>query len=155
MDQLKIRKAKKGDLKEIFRIEESCFQGDAFNKRQFSYLMHKANGEFLIVLKDDKVIGYLIILLRKNSSYARIYSLAVDPNMRGKGIAKELLKQAEIFSIKNRAIGIKLEVSENNLSAINLYKKNEYKSYNILSSYYSDGSSAIAMIKELGFSDHY
>jgi len=146
-DNIEIRKASKKDLDEICELEQICFHEDAFSKRQFSYLIKKAKGEFVVVRK-NKLIAYLIFLRRKNSKKYRIYSIAIAPEARGLGIAKKLLEYAEGVALKNNIHQISLEVSENNESAINLYLKQKYQIAGSKPDYYFDGSSAIIMEKE-------
>ncbi len=54
-----------------------------------------------------------------------IYDIVVDPKFRGNGLGKMLMEKAEEFAQEmNRDIG--LFVHEDNTSAINLYKKEDY-----------------------------
>lgn len=147
-NNIKIQKASKTDLEGICMLEETCFQDDAFSKRQFCYLLKKANGEFVVVKRNKKLVAYLIFLRRKNSKKYRIYSIAIDPVARGLGIAKMLLEHAEKAALENNIHQISLEVSENNHSAINLYQRQGYQTLGFRPGYYSDGSSAIIMSKE-------
>ncbi len=148
-DEIQIEKASIKDVDEIYALEQLCFKEDAFSKKQFNYLVRKANGEFVVVRKNNKIIAYLIILKRKNSKQYRIYSIAVNPHERGLGIAKKLLDYAEEKSIINKTHKIALEVSENNITAVDLYKKQGYKKIGTRKNYYADGSSALIMTKEL------
>jgi ribosomal-protein-alanine acetyltransferase len=146
---IKIQKATLKDLNDISLLEMECFKEDAFSKRQFRYLIKKANGEFVVVRTKQKLIAYLIFLKRKNSHKYRIYSIAIDPKVRGLGIATKLLMYAEKKALKSNIHQIALEVSENNESAIALYQKLGYTKIGFRPSYYSDGSSAIIMTKDL------
>lgn len=147
LNDLKIESATISDVKEIFALEKTCFEGEAFSKRQFYYLIAKAKSEFVIIRKNKKIIAYLIILKRKNSKQLRIYSLAIAPEARRLGIAKTLLDHADNLSKKEQIEAIFLEVSENNSAAINLYKKHGYLPTGKRPSYYSDGSDALLMGK--------
>jgi len=144
-----IKNATKTDLKEVLILDQICFQEDAFSMRQFSYLLKKANGEFIVVKNKQKLVGYIIFLRRKNGKKYRIYSLAIHPDARGLGIAKQLLEYAEKVALEHNTHKISLEVHENNKSAIQLYEKQGYKKKGLRHNYYSDGSSAIIMDKEL------
>ena len=91
LDNIKIEKAKIGDLNGIVDLEIECFKEDAFSKEQFRYLIKKAKGEFVVVRLKNKIIAYLVFLRRKNSIKYRIYSIAITPEARGLGIASKLL----------------------------------------------------------------
>lgn len=148
LPDIKIHKATKADIDEIFALEQICFDKDAFSKKQFAYLVTKANGEFVLVRRNRKVLAYLIMLKRKNSRHYRIYSIAILPEARGLGIAKKLLEFAEKTALKNNTQKISLEVGENNLAAINLYLNQGYQKVGVRSNYYADGSDALIMTKE-------
>lgn len=145
---IKIEKASKADIDEIFALEQVCFNEDAFSKRQFSYLVSKANGEFVLVRRNREIMAYLIMLKRKNSRHYRIYSIAILPEARGLGIATILLEFAEKAALKKSTHKISLEVSENNFAAVNLYLKQGYQKVGNRSNYYADGSDALIMTKE-------
>ncbi|MCB2197386.1 MAG: ribosomal protein S18-alanine N-acetyltransferase [Bacteroidetes bacterium] len=148
LHDIKIEKAKIEDIDEIFALEQVCFNEDAFSKRQFKYLVSKANGVFVLVRRNRKIIAYLIMLKRKNSRHYRIYSIAILPEERGLGIAIKLLEFAEKTALKSSTHKISLEVGENNIAAINLYLKLGYQKVGNRSYYYADGSDALIMTKE-------
>ena len=149
IEQIVFEKAKKSDVEEIYNLEQVCFEADAFSKKQFKYLITKANSDFIVIRDKFKIIAYLIILKRRNSKYYRIYSIAIAPNARGFGLAKKLLGYTEEITIKDKARGIKLEVSEKNEAAINLYLSHKFQPVGKKDNYYADGSSAILMRKEI------
>ncbi|MFP4023625.1 MAG: ribosomal protein S18-alanine N-acetyltransferase [Thiohalospira sp.] len=146
---LKIEKAQLADLNKIIELEKQCFFSDAFFRHQFYYFINKSKSEFVVVRKHDKIIGYLIIQIRKNSLKYRIYSIAIAPEARGMGIGKKLLEYTEQLARKNKIQKITLEVSEKNIAAINLYKKQGYRVVKTRAGYYTDGSSAWIMVKDI------
>jgi len=148
-DEIRIQKAGNNDLNEIGCLEKVSFEGDAFSKRQFWYLLNKANGVFVLAKQGSKTLGYLILLSRKNSRQIRIYSIAVATEARGVGIGKKLLDYTEKEARKTGKSRITLEVSERNKSAIQLYKKFGYQKKGEKTNYYADGSNAHIMIKEI------
>ncbi len=126
-DNVVLRNASKNDVNEIYALEQRCFEQDAFSIRQFSYLVGKANSEFVVVCQKNIIVAYLIILKRKNSKQYRIYSIAIAPEARGLGMGKMLMEYAEKISHKEGIKKISLEVSEKNTVAINLYKSQNYQ----------------------------
>lgn len=145
----KIEFAGKEDLNEILELEQICFGGDSFSKAQFRYLIAKAKGEFVLIKNRGKILAYLILLKRKNSSQNRIYSIAIAPEARGQGLAKKLLDYAEKVTTRDNKRYISLEVKKENHAAINLYLHAGFKKNGIKMRYYFDGTDAILMRKEL------
>lgn len=92
---------------------------------------------------ENKIVGFLVfdIIYEK----CEIIDIYVSKDYRGQNIAYELISEIEKdFNIEN----ITLEVSSNNISAINLYKKLNFKEVAIRKNYYND-SDAILMLKEI------
>jgi ribosomal protein S18 acetylase RimI-like enzyme len=103
----------------------------------------------VVVKISDEIMANLILLYRKKSNHIRIYSLAVSPKMRGKGLAKHLIKYSEKKAQENDFKKLSLEVSENNLAAIQLYITTGFQIIQTKKEYYKDGSSALVMRKNL------
>ncbi|MFA5417092.1 MAG: ribosomal protein S18-alanine N-acetyltransferase [Bacteroidales bacterium] len=141
----KIRLASPADLKAIMEIESEGFGPDAFGERQMKYLMKSATSLFYVAETQHTLIGYVILLMRKNSHQMRIYSIAVSSLLRGKGIGQYLmdftLKTAQNWSKSS----LKLEVRTTNTSAIQLYERNKFKPVKIIPDYYRDGCDALVM----------
>ena len=92
---------------------------------------------------ENKIVGFLVfdVIYEK----CEIIDIYVSKDYRGQNIAYELISEIEKdFNIEN----ITLEVSSNNISAINLYKKLNFKEVAIRKNYYND-SDAILMLKEI------
>lgn len=102
--------------------------------------------EKLIAYTSKKIIGlisYSIIYERSEINY-----IAVLKEYQKKGIATKLLDYA-IKDIKsNNCENISLEVETNNIAAINLYSKFNFKTKTIRKNYY-DSKNAYLMVKEL------
>ncbi|WP_323669809.1 GNAT family N-acetyltransferase [Aliarcobacter butzleri] len=78
---------------------------------------------------------------RKN--YFRLYSLAIDINFQGLGIASKLLEYS-FEKLRNK--NFSLEVKTKNIKAIKLYEKYGFKIKKVLKDYYED-SDGYLMIK--------
>ena len=92
---------------------------------------------------ENKIVGFLVfdVIYEK----CEIIDIYVSKDYRGQNIAYKLISEIEKdFNIEN----ITLEVSSNNISAINLYKKLNFKEVAIRKNYYND-SDAILMLKEI------
>ena len=147
--ELIFQQAMPQEAEQIAEFEETCFGEEGFSKNQIKYLIRKAKGEVIVVKKSGVLIGSLILLFRNNSKYLRIYSIAILPEMRGKGIANELIVYAEKKAEELRLKGISLEVNENNMAAVNLYQKAGFRVFQTKKNYYKDKSSALVMRKTI------
>ena len=129
--KIKIFKAKKG-LKDIMLIENISFNNnDKFSKKTFNYFLKKKR--IWVVKYKEKIVGYFILICYKKS--LRIYSIAVLPEFRNRGIGKNILQfiiKFAKFLGKERII---LEVRKSNRSK-NLYKRLGFKIIKILKNYY-------------------
>lgn len=141
------RLATVADISSIMEIELICFEQDSFSKRQFTYLISRAQGSFLVVESQGRIVGYLSLLINKHVRRLRIYSLAVHPVFRGKGVGQLLMDQAVDVAYKESLGKITLEVNVSNLSAIYLYEKNGFECAGTRKNYYHDGTDAHYMQK--------
>jgi ribosomal protein S18 acetylase RimI-like enzyme len=140
-----IRRATLADLESIVSIEKT-FSADAFSRRSLRYFISK---DATLVLYLDRVAGYSIVTIRTGSDRARLYSIAIESETRGKGYGIELLKASEEYAITLGAKYMTLEVDENNTVARHLYCSKGYKAYKLLPEYYENGENALRMVKPL------
>ena len=140
-----IKNSRAADLNAIYELEKQ-FGADAFSNR--SLRRFHENGNLLVFLDNqDTIIGSAIVVHRKNSDKVRLYSFVIDQKFRGMGVGKTYLET--LLSIPWDAIWMILEVSEGNHPAIHVYQKAGFEEIQRIEGYYSDGSSAIKMIKNL------
>jgi ribosomal-protein-alanine acetyltransferase len=138
-----IRPARLQDLESLVAIENRSFDVDRFSRRSFRYLLTKANAETLVYEEQDRVLAYVMLLFNTGTSLARLYSLAVDPVLRGKGIGSALIEAAEASAVGHDCIYLRLEVRRDNTTAIRLYEKLGYKRIGVLPDYYEDHMEAL------------
>ena len=95
---------------------------------------------------DDEIISFLnYSLIYERIEIEYIYTLE---KYRNKNIASKLLEYHIDLGISNNCTNITLEVRKSNISAINFYKKNGFKSVSIRKKYY-DTEDGILMLREL------
>ena len=140
-----LRLAEIDDIPSIMEIEQICFDKDSFSKRQFVYLISQAKGYFCVAEYQQRVGGYFSVLINQRSCSLRIYSIAVHPDYRGRGLGQVLMDQTIQTAGECKAAKITLEVKVTNTSAIGLYMKNGFIPAGIKPCYYHDGSDAIYM----------
>jgi len=76
-------------------------------------------------------------------------TIAVKPEHRRIGIAKELISRLESWAKARGAIAMMLEVDVTNESAISLYKNLGYETLNVRKNYYGYGRDAQIMRRGL------
>lgn len=91
--------------------------------------------------EDSKLLGFIHI--NKLYETMDIVNIVVDEDYRKKGIASSLIDY--VVKLFSDVESIMLEVNENNLSAISLYKKNNFEVINKRNNYY--GSDAALIMK--------
>ena len=148
-DITRVRDAVASDLDQLIRLEELCFDEESFSRQQLRYLITKAKADFLITETNGEISSFIILLKRKGSSGLRIYSLAVSPRFRGKGLACRLLADAERRTVRYGFKYLTLEVSAINAAAISLYKKDGFEVFGERHAYYKNGSDALLMRKKV------
>lgn len=104
-----------------------------FSKYAFYYLGDKPIG----------FINYDIMYERAELNY-----IFINEKFRNNNYASLLVKYMENDCYKSKCINISLEVENNNLAALNLYKKFGFKKVAVRKMYY-ENSDGILMVKEL------
>ncbi len=149
-DAVNIRPARVSDLGKIITLEEICFAEESFTRSQLRYLMTKAKADFWVTEEPGgEISSFIVLLRRKNSSGMRIYSVAVSPGYRGKGLGRLLLAEAEKRAKEAGLNHLRLEVSVLNESAVRLYLNYGFEVFGERPAYYKNGSKALLMRKEV------
>ncbi|CAM4249427.1 GNAT family N-acetyltransferase/peptidase C39 family protein [Pseudoalteromonas byunsanensis] len=144
-----LRFANSEDLAQLTTIEQSCFSSDRLSVRSLKHWLSAKHGLFLVASSDGVVVAYGLVWCLKGTRLARLYSLAVLPAYRGRGIAQLLLNELELLTQRRGRAYLRLEVSTLNQAAISLYKSIGYQVFGAYSDYYGDGSEALRMQKRV------
>ena len=147
MKPIQIHKSKESELQSIAMLEASCFH-DPWPLEQVIYEW-KENpvANLYSATIDDEVVGYIDFFITFDS--ASVARVCVANEYRRNGIAKALIeKMVEVCKKQAEPVeNITLEVRESNEAAIELYKKNGFKTITKKKLYYSDGEDAIYMVR--------
>ena len=149
MSAQRIRPATFSDIDELDALEQAVFETDRISRRSFRTLIARDTAETLVAENDGRIAGYGMILFRAGTGMARLYSLAVHPDMTGQGIGRKLLEAAEDAAFDHDRLFLRLEVREDNAAAIALYKKMGYRAIGRVPDYYQDGMAALRFEKVL------
>lgn len=148
---LLFRRVTRSDLTSIMSIEKACFADEAFNKRQFERMLKSNSSIAFVGQLDAEIAGYIWAYTQKFGAkkYGRIYSMAVKPGFRGRGIAGNLLLLVEREMRSLQVDKIFLEVEEYNDDAKKVYSDSGFEVSGFLPDYYAPGDNALKMIKKL------
>lgn len=141
-----IRPASLDDLDALSALE-SLFPGDRLSRRSFRRLLRHGHADILVCDNNCTVVGNVVILYRRGSSRARIYSLVVHPEYRRRGIARALIEQAEKTALARQCDRLGLEVRADNLAASRLYQSLGYRAAGRVDNYYEDHTAAARLEK--------
>lgn len=148
----RLRRGVPSDLSALVHLEASSFGGDRVSARSFRRWFDD-RGALLLVLESKArpqvLNGYALTLLHWRGRVARLYSLAVEPRLRGQGLGMRLL-QASMDEARRRDFEeLRLEVSEANRAALALYEKADFQRFARRPGYYADGSDALRLRRSL------
>jgi [ribosomal protein S18]-alanine N-acetyltransferase len=141
-----IRRATPADIPALVALEEA-FPTDRMSTRNFQDLLRRGRGSVLVYEDRGALLGDAVVLYRRNSPNARMYSLVVEPAQRGRGIARQLLAAVEAEARERHCQCVRLEVRPDNAPALRLYAHLGYTVERRLERFYEDGSPALRLGK--------
>jgi len=143
------RRAIESDLSRLVELEQQAFSGDRLSPRRIKHWISASNGRLWVACAGNQVVGYCLMIWRKNGRGWRLYSLAVDKSARGRGIGTLLIRTAIADAADAGAQSMSLEVSVTNASAIELYASFGFSQVDRRRRYYDNGDDAWVMRLEL------
>lgn len=144
-----IRAADRRDLEALLAIEQACFQTDRLTRRQFRYMLTKANALTLVEEAAGVIRGYVLVLLHAGTSMARLYSIAVLPAHRGQNVARRLVEAAESAALAADRVFMRLEIRRDNTASARLFESMGYRQFGTYADYYEDHMDALRFEKPL------
>lgn len=139
MDNLIIRKASEKDLNTLLDFEQGIISWERkFDKTikaglTYYYDIHEMissdNTELLVAEFNNEVIGSGYVRIKNSESflqhrtYAYLGFIFVMPEYRGKGISSKIIEKLKLWANSRDITEVRLEVYQNNLSALKAYEK--------------------------------
>jgi ribosomal protein S18 acetylase RimI-like enzyme len=151
VSELKVRAVEPSDIERLLEIEDTCFSSDRLSRRSFQRWIKGDSCIFLVIEVAGRIGGYGLVLLHKGTRLARLYSIALDPDMRGRGHASALMLALEAAAVEEDRLFMRLEVAKQNVSAIQLYQRLGYRVFGEFLDYYEDHSDALRMQKRIRY----
>jgi ribosomal protein S18 acetylase RimI-like enzyme len=146
---LRLRPARRTDANALARLETAAFRGDRLSRRSFAALVRSPSAILLVAIVSGAIVGYALVLTRRGSRVARLYSLAVAPEAGGQGLGSRLLAASERAARARGAESLRLEVRSDNSAAIGLYERRGYRLIGRRADYYHDGAAALRYQRRL------
>jgi len=147
--ELAVRPAQSADLEGLVALENASFATDKLSRRSFRHWLSSDHRALLLAEWAGLVVGYILIIYHPGTRLARIYSLAVSPQLRGKGIAKTLMLAGEQAANDDGRLYLRLEVSVDNTPAICLYEALGFQKFGLYRDYYQDHKDALRYQKRI------
>jgi ribosomal protein S18 acetylase RimI-like enzyme len=91
MTSLTIRRALPADVDALVALEHRSFDTDRLSRRSFRRFLGSDTAACLVAADQEALVGYALLLFRRDTALARLYSIAVDPARRGAGIGAALI----------------------------------------------------------------
>ena len=121
------------------------------------------SGNSYVLTNKDEIVATTVISLDGESTYNSIFNgewitneeyivmhrVAVHDKYKGKGIFKELIKEAESLALNKGIFSIKIDTHRDNISMQRALLKNDFKKCGII--YLEDGSERIAFEKVMKY----
>ncbi len=107
---------------------ESSFTEKDWKKRL------RRNDCLTLIAKADDGIGCGLIVGAPYETYAGIFSMWVDPRLRGTGLGSRLVRAVIDWAVERKNEQMILDVGDENLPAIQLYAKNGFEPTGIVGS---------------------
>jgi ribosomal-protein-alanine acetyltransferase len=146
---LRIRDAHPADLDALVRLEAASFSGDRIARASFRRLLTRPSAALRLATAGDDLLGYSLLLFREGTAVARLYSIAVAADARGRGTGRRLMEDAARIARKRGRARLRLEVRADNAAAIGLYEGLGYRRIGRYPDYYADGMEALRLEREV------
>lgn len=137
------------DVNQLAVLEQGLFMTDHSSRKNLRYLVQRTTVIVAKMVITEEIVGFAILLGRKNSRKKRIYALGVSASSRNCGIGSQLVAILENAAGEANCTTLTLEVGDRNKAAINFYHKRGFKQHGFRYGYYQDGGHALLMHKSL------
>lgn len=146
---IRVRPGELADVEALLDLENQVFSTDRITRRGLRRFLASPTASLLVAEHDARLAGYALVLFRPNSSVARLYSVAVRPQLEGRGVGSALIAACEETAHQRSCTHLRLEVNETNSRAIARYRKSGYELFGRHLDYYDDHANALRFEKRL------
>jgi ribosomal-protein-alanine N-acetyltransferase len=143
---MEIQTASIRDLRSLRRLENACFDKDAWPLLDLIAVLTWPDVIRLKAEEDGQLVGFVAGDPRPSKGVAWVATIGVDPGYQRRGIGRALLRACEERVNLPR---MKLTVRLSNRVAVALYEKEGYRTIDVWKAYYDDGEDGLVMEKIL------
>lgn len=142
-----LRRADPADFDAIAALEAACFVASdgAFTRRQLRALLANPNAMWQISL-DGRAMACWLKTGNSRARWARLYSLAVHPALRGLGWGRRLLEAGLVWMRQEGLTTCRAEVKADNTTARRLYAACGFREAGLLRDYYAPGVDGVRLV---------
>jgi [ribosomal protein S18]-alanine N-acetyltransferase len=146
----KFRRGRLSDLDALLAFERDFFGADhQISRRGFRRFILSPNCTLIVAEAGGQVAGCTLVLYRRDSKLARLYTIAVGGGFQRRGYARRLLAAAEASAKRRGCRAMRLEVREDDAGAIALYETSGYRLFGRRRRYYDGRIDALRFAKPL------
>lgn len=147
MIQMKIIDMNEKHIPELAKLEKICFS-QPWSEKSLAEELDNRTAHFLVAESGDNIVGYIGIFVVCESCY--VSNIAVFPEYRRQGAAKQLIESACAAAEENGAESISLEVRPSNAAAVSLYESVGFEEVGLRKNFYrAPTEDALIMTKTL------
>lgn len=149
-----LRLARIDDAAALQALEDSCFVADRISRRSYQRLLRRDSAQIVIATSGENdgqsaLCGSLVLLFRRGTGVARVYSIAVAPQARGQGLASQLLAHAKRLARQRGCGRITAEIRDDNVASIATFRRAGFEIFGRYEGYYDDGRAAVRVRQAL------
>lgn len=143
MNEITYRPMREEDVKRVAELEAICFRTPWSYRSLLGELSNNV-AHYIVAVSDNTVVGYAGSWIMFDEVH--MTNIAVDPDMRNRGIATNMIIRLMGFAIERGGERMTLEVRENNHRAQRLYASLDFAYAGMRKRYYTDtGENALIL----------
>lgn len=137
------------DLDSLAALEDASFVCDGVPRRAMAGFLRSPAS--LVLLDEDagQLRGHLVLRFNARHRIARIYSIAVAADSKGRGVGRALVAAAESAALARGRERVRLEISVDNIPSQALFRACGYAVFCEYDEYYEDGGAALRLEKTI------
>lgn len=152
---IRIELASVEDCRALCELENASFAGDRISARSWRAFLASTSATVTVARaradghEAPRIAGAAVVLQRAGTSVARLYSIAIAPHARGRGVSSALLDDATQRMRDAGAAVLRLETRLDNVPARRLFARSGFVQRGRKAAYYEDGQDALLFQKSL------
>ena len=144
-----LRRGRLGDLDALIALERSVFRAELLSRQSLRRDLVSPTATLIVAEHRGDLAAYVLVRYSSRTTIARVYSIAVDPKLKGQGLGGRLLAEAEKDAKRRHCRAIRLEVRKYAIRAIKLYERSGYHRFGEYLDYYDGRFGALRFEKAL------